>query len=127
MINLHEKINLQKLQEVIDCSNIPIYDDENIDDINWLHKFKLMLTKYNSKITYKQKNNHGRFYGFGLQSFPREIRKYCSNEYYIDIDIINCHPVLIENIMINNDITVPKFLQQYNLDRNETIKKYVLH
>ena len=126
-MELIEKINKKKLQEVIQCSNIPIYDEENIEDIHWVDKFKKILKKYNNTVQYKQKNNQGRFFGNGLQSFPREIRKYCSNEFYVDIDIINCHPVLIENILINNNISIPTFLQQYNLNRQKTLEKYNLH
>ena len=119
-----EKINKKRLEEIIKCTNIPIYDETEINDINWLKNFKTQLKNYKTTIIYKQKNNQGRYYGFGLQSFPRDIRKYCSGEFYIDIDIVNCHLILIENAMINNNIKVPNFLKEYNLDRNKTIKKY---
>ena len=83
-----------------------------LDDINWLKNFKTQLKNYDTTVIYKQKNNQGRFYGCGLQSFPRDIRKYCSGEFYVDIDIVNFHLILIENIMINNNnINVPNFLK----------------
>ena len=64
--------------------------------------------------------------GNGLQGFPREIRKYLSNEFYVDLDIVNCHPVIIENVLRNCGIAIPKFLIEYNTDRSITIKKYKL-
>lgn len=124
MFKKTEKINLQRLEEIKKCTNIPVYDETQIDDINWLKKFKTQLKNYNTIVTYKQKGETGRFYGNGLQMFPRDIRKYCSGEFYIDIDIVNCHLVIIENVIINNNIKVPNFLKEYNLDRNKTIKKY---
>ncbi len=48
--------------------------------------------------SYKQNNNIGMYFAVGslsLQTLPREIRHTFANEYYHDIDISNCHPVLI--------------------------------
>ena len=49
-------------------------------------------------VSYKQNNNIGRYFACGslsLQSLPREIRHTIANDYYYDIDISNCHPVLL--------------------------------
>lgn len=38
-----ERINIKKLEEIMKCTNIPIYDETEINDINWLKNFKTML------------------------------------------------------------------------------------
>ena len=127
IIQLHEKINREKLAKVLNCSNIPIDNEEDDDDIRWFNNFKMILKNYSESVIYTQKNDKGRYYCNGLQGFPRDIRKYVSDNIYVDIDIVNCHPVLIENILKMNDITVPLFLKEYNSDRNGTICKYHLN
>ena len=37
-ISLYEKINYHKLEQVLDCSNIPFNEGE--DDIEWFNVFK---------------------------------------------------------------------------------------
>ena len=46
------------------------------DDKKWQETFKNILQnkKAEQEVVYTQKNNIGRFFGYGLQSFPREVR-----------------------------------------------------
>ena len=61
------------------------------------------LSKYNGeniRVCYKQKNGFGRQFARGslsLQSIPREIRQAISEKYYVDIDIVNAHPVILQH------------------------------
>ena len=123
-IKLYENINKSRLELVKRCENL--YDTENEGDKKWLEKFKKTLENYKEEVKYKQKNGSGRYFANGLQSFPREVRKYVCDGYYVDIDIENCHPVIIENLMKHFNIEIPKFLKMYILDRKEAISKYKL-
>lgn len=117
-------MNMERLKKVQTCINIPINDTESEEDLNWLEKFKKTLKNYKCNVEYKQKGGHGRYFGNGMQGCPREVRKYLSDDNYIDIDIVNCHPVLLENIMKANNIQVPEFLLNYNKNRSEVMKEY---
>lgn len=119
-IKLNEIVDEELVKNVILCNNIPGDDDKNI---------QTLLKSYNGKVTYNQIKNFGRYYAKGalsLQSFQRDIRKYLSNGNYVDIDIVNCHPVLLEQLFIKYNLDIPGFLLEYNNNREKTIKKYKL-
>jgi len=66
-------------------------------------------------VSYKQNNNIGRYFACGslsLQTLPREIRHTISNDYYYDIDISNCHPVLLCQYAKSKNLRC-KYIQQY--------------
>lgn len=50
MLRKTEKIDMKKLEEIM-----YIYDEEEIDDINWLKNFKTQLKNYDTTVIYKQK------------------------------------------------------------------------
>lgn len=76
------------------------------------------------KVNYKQKNDGiGRFYAEGqlsMQSLPREIREAISDDLYYDIDIKNCHPEILKQYCVNNNIEC-KRLTTYCKKRDEII------
>ena len=128
-ISLYEQVNLNRLNEVFQC------DIEEGDDEDWFEKFKVQLVKYASlpntkkgkKIVYKQVNNYGRFYAsIGLQGFQRDVRKYLCGEFVKDIDVNNCHPNLMEQLLVKKKIAPGNLLRSYNSDRNAFMKKYKL-
>jgi P4 family phage/plasmid primase-like protien len=123
---LHEIVDIIKINNVINCSNIPISNDPHKSNETIKKTLQLYL-KNNGKVTYKRHKNFGRDYaenGCSLQSFPKEIRKYISNDNYVDLDVINCHPVILEQLFQKYNIDVPQFISEYNLNRESTIKKY---
>lgn len=128
LIELIEKYNKEKYKKVLYCKNIPIDDENNEKDAIWLETFKKNLLTYNGRITYhhSRKSKYGRLQGNGMQTFPREIRKYLADGIYVDLDIVNAHLVFIEIIMIHNGIEVPIFLKEYNTNKQQTIEKYDL-
>jgi P4 family phage/plasmid primase-like protien len=119
-MKLVEKVNQVKLNNVINCTNIPI---QNPDDEYWAHNLQEMLRKYTGSVEYHRKT-HGRYFSSGLQTCQRDVRKYLADDYYIDIDIVNCHPIIIQNLMLKYNINVPEFLLKYNQDRTIVMKDY---
>lgn len=124
---LFEIIDRDRIQGVIDCKNLPKSSRKEHND-----NIKVVLFNYlkNNGVTYyNQINNFGRLYasqGASLQYFQKDIRRYLANGNYIDIDIVNCHPVIIEQLFLRYSVTVPSFLKKYNLKRDLLIKKYKL-
>ena len=68
------------------------------------------------------KDYEGRLYvnGIGLQNLPREIRWCLMDANSLDIDIENCHPVILSQFCKKNNIISP-YLIQYVNDRDNTI------
>src|SRR5690348_11513135 len=127
----YEKFNQQKLDEVIQCKNIPydpFTDDEWYDALNTKLKHYNNLPTLNEntkKITYNQKTRHyGRMTSnLGAQGLQRDIRKYIHGEYYVDIDVVNCHPVLLNQLLQKSGMYSP-FLNTFVSDRTETMKRF---
>ena len=129
-ITLYEELDIERLNQVLNCDNIPF--DETSDEIDWFNRIPKVLLMYSKmkrtsrgvKITYDQINKHGRHYTtIGAQFFQRDIRKYIMR--YKDFDISNCHPVIVEWLFTHYGIT-DRFLLQYNLNRQDMIDKHCL-
>lgn len=77
------------------------FEDPNYNPFLMAEKY--LKKSFNGKIAvkYKQKRGYGRFCcigGTGLQSLCREIRHTIARDYYQDIDVVNCHPVVLEHL-----------------------------
>ena len=88
---------------------------------------KLLKKSTNGKVktSYHQANgrNMGRYFadgGISLQSICREVRHTISSEYYNDVDIINCHPVILRFLCYQNKIECEK-LNDYIENREKHI------
>ena len=97
------------------------------DPVGLLRKYAQQAILENSisynKVVYKQNNGKGRFYAIGslsLQSLCREIRHTISKEFYKDIDMVNCHPVLLEWLCKQNNFKC-KYLSMYIANRDKYI------
>ena len=77
------------------------------------------------KVDYKQNDGKGRFCAIGsmsLQTIPREIRQTICRDYYIDIDMCNAHPIILEWLCKKNGFEC-KELTNYINNRDELLKK----
>ena len=127
-ITLYEKVDKQRLIDVIECENLPF---DGIESEEWKTSMKTQLRNYLKKlkdgkveIEYKQKFKWGRFYSkMGFQGFKRDIRKYLNNENDCDIDMVNCHPVILEQLFKKHKIDCGDQLRNYNKDRNKFISE----
>ena len=128
MISYSERFNADILAYII----------KNKDDYNFHHTMDddyspfLVPEKYlkqsdngNIKTIYKyaRGKKNGRMYAeksLSLQSFSKKIRHSISSELYDDIDIVNCHPVLLYHLCKNNNIKCDKLIQ-YTKSRDNII------
>jgi P4 family phage/plasmid primase-like protien len=130
-MNIQEKFNTDKLNLLKKCTNLPLTKPDELEDPNWKKNFERSLKAYDGNIIYsKAKNkNYGRFFcdgKYGYQKFPRDIRNYLAKDFYIDLDIKNCHLVLLQHLFTKYQLDVPEILINYNRDRNAFIDKYNL-
>lgn len=128
-ISLTEKFNQHKLNHIIE--NEDLYRSKmRIFDSDY-NPFAI-ATKYLNKskngviqTVYKQNESFGRFHSLGslsLQALPREIRHTISSEFYVDIDMRNAHPVILEHLCFDKNISC-KYLRKYNSDRDKFLSE----
>ena len=114
-IILNEIVDKEKLKYILDNNDFDIevnniaknyYD--SLDDLG------------RKRIFYKQKhNNKNRYYGVGscLSYLKKEIRNSIMSKNIKDIDMVNCHPVILLNLCQQNNI-VCNILKNYVENRN---------
>jgi hypothetical protein len=99
------------------------YDD--FDPLVIAKKYLQRSIKGNVVVNYRQNDGKGRFCAVGslsLQVIPREIRHTIAKEYYIDVDMSNAHPVILQWLCKKNRYLCPQ-LDNYILNREECLKK----
>lgn len=77
------------------------------------------------RVDYKQNEGKGRFCAVGsmsLQTIPREIRQTICKDFYIDIDMCNAHPIILEWLCKKNGFEC-KELSNYIKNRDDLLKK----
>jgi hypothetical protein len=120
---LNNLINSDILQNINDKKNKILFDNNKSHLITYAKQY--IKTKKQIKVKYKiTKINYGRvtaIKGLSLGSIKREIRHILSNENYVDIDIVNAHPSIIEQICITNNINCI-YLTKYIKDRNNILQ-----
>lgn len=58
---------------------------------------------------------------FGIQRLPKLIRGFLTGADYIDVDIKNCHPVLLLKLFHKENIPIPPMLQDYCENREKVL------
>lgn len=100
-----------------------VMKSNHMNKLNIRNKDKLGVNEVNYKPS--ERNPEGRLYALGslsLQGFPKFIRHTIAHKYYIDLDIVNCHPVLLSQEMKFLNIDVP-YLNRYVNDRDTIINE----
>ena len=98
IIIIHENINLEKLTQVINCSNLPSNDKTDVKLLNDYYKSCIKSIKKNGYhiVEYKQTHTKDRYYSrLSLQSIQKTIRKYITDDRYKYLDISNCAPTIL--------------------------------
>ena len=122
---LVERFDQHKLHYIIEnealySSKMRVFDD-SYNPFTIASKYLAKSRNGLIKTKYKQNSSFGRFYALGslsLQALPREIRHTIANEFYTDIDIKNCHPVILSFLCAERGI-VCKCLNKYNNNRDK--------
>lgn len=138
---LFEKYNPTKLAQVLVCNNLPKRLGKEADPY-WRENFKKRLDAYGKlpvsedgkvRVVYSQRGSYGRYYAdckkgviITLQGCKGDVRRYISGEFYVDIDIINCHPVLLMQLFEKCGIDCGDTLREYIKDREAFMTKYSL-
>lgn len=135
-----EYIDISKLHLLIN-SNVLLKWDEaqmHIEDetkrypiINRLKNLESCIYDDSVEITYtldkygRYKNTNETGLGFSYTNMFGEIRKILANKYYNDLDIKNCHPVIIYNLCLKHNITKCSYLKKFIENREEILKQIV--
>jgi len=131
-IKTTEIINADKLAFIVNNKDIfePILInrrgdfDQDYDTFGMAKKYLELSRNGKVAVSYRQRKGVGRYNGVGsmsLQNITREIRHTVSDEYYIDIDVVNCHPTILKFICDNCGIACP-ILTKYVKDRAQFFK-----
>lgn len=92
-----EDIDIKKVYKLINFSKVKDVDKATLRKYLKLHTDAGFKVVYNlGKDTFGEMGRLFAAGGVGLQSFPKEIRNYLASENYIDIDLENCQPVILE-------------------------------
>ena len=137
-LKLNEKPNINKLKLLMSSNllkkefNNEIVGSMYENELHQLKSFYKLIKKGSIDVLYNlsKRNNFGRVYPYkslGAVGLRREIRHTLYNDNYIDIDVVNCHPVLLLQICKNNNI-YHKYLKKYVTNRkiylDEIISEY---
>ena len=82
-------------------------------------KVEYSLNKYGRYINSNTINGYSYTNMFGM------IRNLLTNKYYVDLDIKNCHPIIIYNLCIKHNIKECKFLK-YFIENRDDLLKYIV-
>jgi len=111
-----ETIDLNLLKQLINCNLLTRAERR------MLKRYKSLMDESGKfAVTYEQKlENIGRFFalhGLSLQSFSKKIRHTLVHKSHLDIDIVNCHPVLLLQYCKKQNIKC-KYLTEYVKNRD---------
>jgi hypothetical protein len=117
---LKETINKRRLLNIIQWGRI----DDN--ERKQLRKYLKLMNQDNQVVVLYHKNlNIGRRYaskGLSLQMFSKSVRQSLTYDTHIDIDIVNCHLVLMSQYCSKNNIYSPH-LNTFNSERNSKLQE----
>ena len=143
-VELNEYVDIKLLNKLI-VSKLIQEPNDKWDEKKQLKSYCKLYK--NNKITVKyertKKYGLGRVYpnkNLGLSQIRREIRHTLCKDNFVDIDIVNCHPVLLEQLCIKNNIrcdNLSKYINSrelifsqfndlYSIDK-DTVKKLFIN
>jgi hypothetical protein len=125
---LKEKVDVKLLEKILRNPQLLIVN-EDFDETIQLKNFLKLIKNGFVKVTYNRSNyNIGRSYSFkslSYQNISKRVRHTLCWKYYIDIDIVNCHPVLLYQVCIINNRNTPN-LKKY-IENRELLLKMVMN
>ena len=128
-LKLNEWDKQQQLQQIQDKANNKIKLNYHIQLPN-LEKFSNCIVDNKIAITYtldkfgRYKNKNELEIGFSYTNMFSVIRNLLTKQYYIDLDIVNCHPVIIYNLCLRHNISCER-LKDF-IENREEILEYIV-
>ena len=95
------------------------------DPIEQAKKYYARNTDGRVKVDYKYAKNSvsGRmFANVGMQGMQRELRHTIAEEFYVDLDMVNAHPVILDHLLTKEEIKHP-ILKRYVENRDAVLKE----
>ena len=124
---LYERVSLAHLKMLIGCvSLLPGMKQGDQTTRPQLEKYLAKIARSPveglAQITYSRKVPFGRCNpcGGGLHNLKREIRQTLTHDSYVDIDIVNAHPVILYQVCLRNAVPCPN-LAEMVLKREECL------
>jgi hypothetical protein len=131
----YEKVNKITILKLINSSLLkedfrnPFCSKKFKNEADQLIKYKNLINNDGYAVVnynkVKDMGDFGRVFprsSLGLYSIRRQIRHTLAKEYYIDIDIKNCHPEILLQLCNKNGLE-PKYLKTYVRKRDKMLKK----
>ena len=121
-----EIINTENLDRIIRAKRL---DQSQLTQLQRLRK-RLKEQKGNShKVDFTLPTAHvGRLYpkrgASSVQGLKRDVRKALTHDNYTDIDIVNCHPVLLSQLFKRHNLECP-YLDEYIENREEHLETII--
>jgi len=128
-----ERIDVQKLDFLINSNHLQTveysFGEDGIKYENekaYLIEIRKKVRRNRLKVTYKKaKIGFGRVYpskSISLCCMRRQIRHTLAKGKYIDIDVVNCHPVMLKQICDSNNIP-NHYLTEYITNRDAILQE----
>lgn len=132
-LTLNEPVDVEILDKLIhsdllnDSFHNPVCKTYNDTEKHQLLKYKKLIKNGKAKIEYNK--SKGIKWGrvspkncVGLFSLRRQLRHTLAKNHFVDIDIENCHPVLLHQICNSNNISC-ETLEDYVLNRHQHLER----
>lgn len=139
-IKVVERYNVEKLEELLKIKDFSfLKTDEKKDKNNKYESQDIILENIYKKLNKKDffhktlvQSNEGKSFGryyykkntghFGILPLKNAVRGYISPEGTKDLDIVNCHPTLLNHFMKKENLVCPE-LDEYVNNRKKVIEK----
>jgi hypothetical protein len=124
-LNLKETIDFEGLIHILDNIDTIVVPEERVKFKKYANEILNNDNGHHRMVRYsKVAHGYGRLYADGalsMQGFSRGVRKYLAGNIYHDIDIENCHPILLAQICERHGWEA-HHLNHYNNNREDVLK-----
>jgi len=136
-----EKFDQHKLNHILQNKNIykqQLTIKNDIDPFDMMTKYLTKSKKGIVEVSHFQHYGKGRKFasgGMSMANMCKKVRHTIGKDFYVDIDMVNAHPVILEFICISNNIPHTYLsdyiknrdvrLQEMQVDRNEAKENYL--
>ena len=140
---ISERVSFRRVKELLTSNIFEVVDyskpvkggeyKERYSQEDWkVNDFRTLFEMYQHsgvverryKHSESDKEGNGRIYcSRGLQLLSRHIRGWLCQDDFVDIDVVNCHPQIVKQMMEDADYQAPMFFDYCN-NRSEWLKDY---